>query len=87
MLDQGEKLDKDLVGELSTSIAVNDVDVLAFVMGSLPIYKEYTDKSPKRRNWSSSSSTAPAYWPPNSTRRRSQDRSRTVRAARPRPLL
>jgi tripartite ATP-independent transporter DctP family solute receptor len=49
VLDEGEKLDKDLIGTLSTSMAVNDVDLLAFVLASLPIYKEYAAKSPQAK--------------------------------------
>ncbi len=47
VLTEGEKLDKELIGTLSKSIAVNDVDLLAFVVASLPIYQDFTAKTPK----------------------------------------
>jgi tripartite ATP-independent transporter DctP family solute receptor len=46
VLAEGEKLDKALIDTLSTSIAVNDVDLLAFVVASLPIYKDFAAKTP-----------------------------------------
>ncbi len=47
VLAEGEKLDKELIGTLSNSIAVNDVDLLAFVVASLPIYKDFAEKTPR----------------------------------------
>jgi TRAP-type C4-dicarboxylate transport system substrate-binding protein len=47
VLAEGEKLDKELIGTLSNSIAVNDVDLLSFVVASLPIYKDFAAKTPK----------------------------------------
>jgi TRAP-type transport system periplasmic protein len=49
VLDQGEKLDKELIDTLSASMAVNDVDLMAFVLASLPIYQEYAAKSPQAK--------------------------------------
>jgi tripartite ATP-independent transporter DctP family solute receptor len=46
VLDQGEKLDAALIQEVSAAMPVNDIDVLSFVMASLPVYQDYADKTP-----------------------------------------
>jgi TRAP-type transport system periplasmic protein len=45
-LSEGEKLDASLVEGLSAKMSVNDVDLLAFVLASLPVYKNFTAKTP-----------------------------------------
>ncbi|MGO9474962.1 MAG: TRAP transporter substrate-binding protein [Rhodomicrobium sp.] len=46
-LAEGEKLDASLVEELSAKMTVNDVDLLAFVLASMPLYKSFTAKTPR----------------------------------------
>lgn len=49
VLDEGEKLDKTIVDELSKTIAVNDVDLLSFVLASMPIYKSFSTTTPSAK--------------------------------------
>jgi TRAP-type C4-dicarboxylate transport system substrate-binding protein len=47
VLDQGEKLDAELIEKMRPYMAINEADPLAFTMSSLPIYKEYVSTFPK----------------------------------------
>ncbi len=46
VLAEGEKLDAALIEALSAKMTVNEVDLLAFVLASMPIYKSFTAKTP-----------------------------------------
>ncbi len=46
-LEEGEKLDTTLIQGLSSKMSVNDVDLLAFVLSSVPLYKNFTAKTPR----------------------------------------
>jgi tripartite ATP-independent transporter DctP family solute receptor len=46
-LAEGEKLDATLIEGLSSKMTVNDVDLLAFVLASVPLYKDFTSKTPR----------------------------------------
>lgn len=46
-LVEGAKLDATLVEALSAKMTVNDVDLLAFVFASVPLYKNFTAKTPR----------------------------------------
>jgi tripartite ATP-independent transporter DctP family solute receptor len=46
-LAEGEKLDATLIEGLSSKMTVNDVDLLAFVLASVPLYKNFTAKTPR----------------------------------------
>jgi len=46
-LAEGEKLDVALLKDLSAKMTVNDVDVLAFVLASVPLYKNFAAKTPR----------------------------------------
>jgi tripartite ATP-independent transporter DctP family solute receptor len=45
-LTEGEKLDTTLIRALSEKMTVNDVDLLAFVLASVPIYNNFTKNTP-----------------------------------------
>jgi len=45
-LAEGERLDGALIDGLSAKMAVNDVDLLAFVLASVPLYKNFTSTTP-----------------------------------------
>jgi TRAP-type transport system periplasmic protein len=45
-LAEGAKLDTALIEELSAKMTVNDVDLMAFVLASTPIYKNFTARTP-----------------------------------------
>jgi tripartite ATP-independent transporter DctP family solute receptor len=46
-LVEGEKLDAALLQDLSTKMSVNDADLLAFVLASVPLYKEFAARIPR----------------------------------------
>jgi TRAP-type transport system periplasmic protein len=46
-LAEGEKLDASLIESLSSKMTVNDVDLLAFVLASVPLYKNFIAKTPR----------------------------------------
>jgi TRAP-type transport system periplasmic protein len=46
-LAEGEKLDAALIEGLASRITVNDVDLLAFVLASVPLYKNFTVNTPR----------------------------------------
>jgi hypothetical protein len=46
-LAEGEKLDAALIDGLSAKMTVNDVDLLAFVLASVPLYKNFTATAPR----------------------------------------
>jgi tripartite ATP-independent transporter DctP family solute receptor len=46
-LAEGEKLDASLIDALSAKMTVNDVDLLAFVLASVPVYKSFTARTPR----------------------------------------
>ncbi len=48
VLDQGERIDSELVEQMKPHLSVNEADRLAFTIQSLPIYSEYT-KTPLQR--------------------------------------
>ncbi len=45
-LTEGARLDTQLIQLLSAKMTVNDVDLLAFVLASTPVYKTFTTKTP-----------------------------------------
>ena len=45
VLDQGDALDRKLLQDLSPRMAVNQIDTLAFVMQSIPIYQDFAKSS------------------------------------------
>ena len=45
-LAEGAKLDAALIKDLSAKMTVNDVDLLSFVLASVPVYKNFTDNTP-----------------------------------------
>jgi TRAP-type C4-dicarboxylate transport system substrate-binding protein len=46
-LTEGEKLDTALIQDLTAKMTVNDVDLLAFVLASVPIYKNFSARTPR----------------------------------------
>jgi tripartite ATP-independent transporter DctP family solute receptor len=46
-LAEGEKLDMALIQDLGAKMTVNDVDLLAFVLASAPIYKDFSARTPR----------------------------------------
>jgi tripartite ATP-independent transporter DctP family solute receptor len=46
-LAEGEKLDAALIESLSAKMTVNDVDLLSFVLSSVPIYKSFSARTPR----------------------------------------
>jgi TRAP-type transport system periplasmic protein len=46
-LAEGEKLDATLIEGLSAKMTVNDVDVMAFVLASVPLSKNFAAKTPR----------------------------------------
>ena len=40
-LEEGEKLDAAFVKSLASKMTVNDVDLMAFVLASMPLYKDF----------------------------------------------
>jgi tripartite ATP-independent transporter DctP family solute receptor len=45
-LTEGEKLDASLIQAVSAKMTVNDVDLLAFVLASVPLYNNFTKSAP-----------------------------------------
>jgi TRAP-type transport system periplasmic protein len=48
-LTEGEKLDASLIEALASKMTVNDVDLMAFVLASMPLYKDFTAQGPQRK--------------------------------------